>query len=41
LIARYVLSGNHRVLRRLFNVTRRLKRRRRKDTARREAVASR
>ena len=39
-IARYVLSGNHRVLRGLFNVTQRLKRRRRKETVKREAVPS-
>ena len=40
-IARYVLSGNHRVLRRLFNTARRLKRRKRKEPAEREAVVSR
>ena len=37
-IARYVLSGNHRVLRRLFNTTRRLNRRKRKEAVKREAV---
>ena len=37
-VARYVLSGNHRVLRRLFNMTRRFKRRTRKETVEREAV---
>jgi coenzyme F420 hydrogenase subunit beta len=39
-VARYALSGNHRVLGRLFNLTRRLKRRRRENTVKRETVAS-
>jgi len=39
-IARYVLSGNHRILRGLFNMTQGLKRGRRKERVRREAVHS-
>jgi len=41
LVARYALSGNHRVLRGLFNMTQRLKRRRRKDTVKCETAPSR
>jgi len=40
-VARYVLSGNHRILRGLFNITHRLKRRRRKETVKGEAAPSR
>ena len=41
LVARYALSGNHRVLRGFFNVTQRLTRRRRKEVVNRETVPSR
>ncbi len=41
LVARYALSGNHRVLRGLFNLIQRLKRKRPKETIKREAAPSR
>ncbi len=40
LIARYVLSGNHRILRGLLSMAQRLKRKRPHETAKREAVLS-